>query len=175
MLAGGGLSLPKLFVPSVKVGGDTALHDHCSHQTRNTVMVQSLPVSSVVKIMMPLIMLPLSVHPWSPCRVSHQILHTAQHDTMVLLLILLYKHTNCQYYQLSLSAGLPKHFKAEGSHRPGYWLLSPVSAACPVSGCRVTCSRDTRHQHRQDGFYRGGGSDRQHDAAWGHDTTRCCV
>ena len=96
MLAGGGLSLPKLFVPSVKVGGDTGLHDHCSHQTLNTVMVQSVPVSSVMKIMMSLIMMPLSVHPWSwsPCRVSHQILHTAQHDTMVLLLILLYKHTN---------------------------------------------------------------------------------
>ena len=98
-----------------------------------------------MKIMMPLIMLPLSVHPWSPCRVSHQILHTAQHDTMVLLLILLYSYTNTPTLSTVTKCRSPqKHFKA-------LTVLAtlPVSAACPGSGCRVTCSRgsrDTRHR-----------------------------
>ena len=181
MLAGGGLSLPKLFVPSVKVGGDTApaLHGHCSQQILNTVMVQSVPVSSVMKIMMPLIMLSLSVHPWSPCRVSHQILHTAQHDTMVLLLILLYSYTNTPTLSTVTKCRSPqKHLRLSPP-----WLLSPYPPRAPaqVAGSHVAAAAatpDTGTQHRQvrqGGFYRGGGSDLQHDAAWGHDTTRGCV
>ena len=142
MLAGGGLSLPKLFVPSVKVGGDTGLHDHCSHQTLNT--YSDGPVSASVQcyedydatISAPLVTL--------PCVTSDSPHCTPRHNGVIVNIVI----QTHQYYQLSLSAGLPKHFKAEGSHRPGYWLLSPVSAACPVSGCRVTCSWDTRHRAR---------------------------